>query len=607
MSSTRTTTRPPRRGSDTAMSAFLVLMFGGLALALSFALVVLAIATVTGNTAPRVVELLDAAAQAPSDPLSALEVSPGPSGLIYGVWIVLVVVIATVAGWVWWRQHQAALARRDGRARRRDMTALHRKNAEKTAQAALKRTLPVPAETDTAVGDVPLTMRLGTHDGVPLRLQHEDSVCIIAPARSGKTTRINVGLILDAAGPVVATGTKNDILLLTAVARARKGKVLAFDPSGIANWPGVARPDFVHGCEDPEEALNRAKAWAAGTSEGSDAGNAAWFRARAAAVLACYLHAAAIKPGGSMADVVRWASDFSNEEAIGLLHTSPRVKDAGWAERLRSQTQSQAGETSASLAMTIQGMLDPLASPRILEWLCPGPAERFDPARFLDASNTLYLLTGKGAASTAPLLTMFLDLVVRTAQNVSQTRPGGRLWPPLLLDLEEAANVAPMPTLPEVMSDSGGRGITTVVVCQSLAQMRLRWGREEAETIRANATATLYLPGIKENDLLEELSEAMDRYRAHRRSYSSDGSFTSSREWEQVMTPAQIRRMPIGRGLLFYRGEKGALIDLPGFWERSDRAQIARDLAEAEEITSRRIEAIRSEPHPADLPTQDAA
>ncbi|TNU72781.1 type IV secretory system conjugative DNA transfer family protein, partial [Miniimonas arenae] len=528
------------------------------------------------------------------------------SWLIYTLWFLLIAAAGGAAVWLWRRQRAAAQSRRDGRARKRDMKALHRKNAEKVAQGALKRALDVPDSQDAP--RVPLTMKLGVHDGVPIHLQHEDSVCIIAPARSGKTTRINVGLILDAAGPVVATGTKNDILLLTAVARSRKGEVVAFDPSGIANWPGVARPDFVHGCEDPEEALNRSKAWAAGTSEGSDAGNAAWFRARAASVLACYLHAAAIKPDGSMADVVKWASDFSNEEPIGLLHTSPRVANAGWAERLRAQTQSQAGETTASLAMTLQGMLDPLASPRILEWLCPTPAERFNPERFLDAPNTLYLLTGKGAASTAPLLTMFLDLVVRTAQNVSQTRPGGRLWPALLLDLEEAANVAPMPTLPEVMSDSGGRGITTVVVCQSQAQMRLRWGREEAETIRANATATLYLPGIKEPDLLDELSEAMDRYHADRRSYSSDGSYTHSREWEQVMTPAQIRRMPIGKGLLFYRGEKGALIDLPGFWERPDRAQLARDLAEAETITSRRIEAVRSEPHPADLPSaQEAA
>ncbi len=51
--------------------------------------------------------------------------------------------------------------------------------------------------------------------------------------------------------------------------------------------------------------------------------------------------------------------------------------------------------------------------------------------------------------------------------------PGERLDPPLLL-LDEAANIAPLPSLPNRLADGGGSGITTVAVLQSLAQARTR-------------------------------------------------------------------------------------------------------------------------------------
>ena len=64
-------------------------------------------------------------------------------------------------------------------------------------------------------------------DGKVLYVQHEDSMWVYAPQRSGKTLYIAVGIVLDAPGPVLATSTKNDLLMYTAVhaqaARPRAG------------------------------------------------------------------------------------------------------------------------------------------------------------------------------------------------------------------------------------------------------------------------------------------------------------------------------------------------------------------------------------------------
>ncbi|MGH9073110.1 MAG: TraM recognition domain-containing protein [Acidimicrobiales bacterium] len=48
--------------------------------------------------------------------------------------------------------------------------------------------------------------------------------------------------------------------------------------------------------------------------------------------------------------------------------------------------------------------------------------------------------------------------------------------------LDEGTNY-PLPSLPSLISEGGGSGITTLAVLQFLAQARDRWGREAAQAI----------------------------------------------------------------------------------------------------------------------------
>ena len=73
--------------------------------------------------------------------------------------------------------------------------------------------------------------------------------------------------------------------------------------------------------------------------------------------------------------------------------------------------------------------------------------------------------------------------VVEAARRRAARAPGGRLDPPLTLMLDEAANIAPLPSLPSLLSDGGGTGLTTLAVLQSLAQARARWGHEQARSM----------------------------------------------------------------------------------------------------------------------------
>ena len=565
-----------------------------------------ATAALTANAVPGLHQTFNAVRDHPTNPVAGYATPVGPGWLIYTLTGLLVVGLVAGGWWVALVIGSRAHDRRTGRTTPKDLVTIC---AEEATSRARRSMATNPAVKDAISAD--LLVSLGRLRGHPVFGQHEDSYCLIAPARSGKTMYLAVAWVLDAPGPVLATGTKNDYVFLTATQRAKVGKVWVLDTGGITGWPDELRWNPVKGCTDPDEALERGRAWAAGDPGKSGGKNSEWFNARAGEVLAYFLHAAALKPGGSMRDVVRWAADFDDDEPITLLRgggpapvasadqdddaavTAATLKTvdldtSGWADLLKARTQSRAGETTDSLRMTLSGLLAPLTSPKVLTLLCPPEGDEFDVTAYLSGRNTIYLLSGKGSGNVAPLVTMLTDHIVRAAQKLSQRSPGGRLWPSLRLVLDEAANVAPLPDLPSLMSDSGGRGITTMVICQSFAQMDDKWGRDGAEAIRANATVTMYLPGIKEMDRLKSISEATGRYRAKRVSTSSGGdrgSVSTSSEWENVMTVDAIRRMPVGTALVFYRGLKAAHLDLTPWWEREDKASIEEGKAEAEKIT----------------------
>lgn len=97
--------------------------------------------------------------------------------------------------------------------------------------------------------------------------------------------------------------------------------------------------------------------------------------------------------------------------------------------------------------------------------------EGFDPARFLIEAGTLFLLApATTSASSGPLVAAFVEDVTETARRLAAASIGARLDPPVLLALDEIANLTPLPSLPALMAEGGGSGITTMAVLQSLAR-----------------------------------------------------------------------------------------------------------------------------------------
>lgn len=434
---------------------------------------------------------------------------------------------------------------------------------------------------------------IGTYLGVPLRPRPNDAMLVVAPQQSGKTTGLAAPGVKDAPGAVVASSTKVDLMSTTIYSRFDPEdpnddrEVHVFDVDRISGWPQLTRWNMVAGCEEADVADGRAKAAiaAAPQSKGGGGGNSAFFAEQAAIVLAGLLHAAAIS-GKTMREVRTWAFDFDNDEPRLILENHPDAIP-GWAHELTRATQGAARETTASTSMTLAGALRCLANPRVLEMVCPPSTDRryaedlsdtcFDIPRFVARNkDTLYLITlGGGEVSTAPLVTAFVAAVVREGRLFSQRQPGGKISPPATFILDEAANAAPIPDLPTLLSDGGGRGQTTRAFVQAFSQGREKWGRDGFDGMWGATSMKMILPGCTETDDLERVSRLIGDRKIRQESYSTQGwgssmSRSSQLSTERIMPVDTIQQLDDFTGLCIYKNVGNAVIQVTPYWKRKD-------------------------------------
>jgi len=425
--------------------------------------------------------------------------------------------------------------------------------------------------------DTPVVKAFAYLDGRPLTLRTEDNGAVVAPPRIGKSMYIAVPLIADAPGAVVTTSTKPDVLRLTAGIRSKIGTVTVFDPEGVSLWPDSIQWDIVAGCADAEEAAERSTALVSSRDVG-DERNASFFQEAADTVLRCLLHAAALKPGGNMRDVVRWARDFDIDEPYDILRDHPGAV-TGWVVDLTKFCRGKADETVSSTDMSLGLVLRSFALPRILDAVCPAYRTGFDPTSFYEKRDTLYLLSRSGKTSlSAPIFTALVTAIERRARLKAGHTATGRIDPPLSLILDEVANTAPIRDLDSLMADGGGRGVIAWPFAQSRAQLAKRYGTEDAKTILDSASVFVMLAGSKDVDHLREVSALAGKTKVVRESHSTStgptGSSSTQRsfETEDLMPPEKIRTIGIGRGYMLYRDAAPAVADLVPWWERPDRA-----------------------------------
>ena len=178
--------------------------------------------------------------------------------------------------------------------------------------------------------------------------------------------------------------------------------------------------------------------------------------------------------------------------------------------------------------------------------------------------------------------------ITRTAKQLADRSPKARLDPPLTLVLDEIANWAPLPALPTYVSAYGGSGIVTIAVIQSRAQMARTWGIDAAKAIWDSCTITGILGGVTDAENLRDFA-AIAGERDETTWHASTGrgggllggkgdagrSYSEQTRTRAVLDTGEIRGLPEGTMLMFYKGLDPMLVQMTAYYRRPDRKQLA--------------------------------
>jgi type IV secretion system protein VirD4 len=502
----------------------------------------------------------------------------GPAPLYWAV-TTIVVALAGLGCWLAWRVfHQGShqllddATKAEGLAARRQVRHFAGQRALLGRAGTLRPSLSHPRPVEVGY-------RLGSARGVDCWASVEDSMLLLGPPRSGKGQNLVIPMILDAPGAVVTTSTRPDNLAVTFAARGSAGPVAVFDPEGLAPAASLIpllRWSVLRGCEHPQTAMRRAAALVPGGAE-SGIENGAFWRQQTLSAVRCLLHAAALD-GRPPAELYRWSHAAARaKEAVTILGRSAGATP-GWDSALDAIIGSEPRTRDAVWAM-VANTFATLADPAVLAAVSPREGEAFHPSEFLDDLGTLYLLgTAAEATGTANLIAALVEDIIDTARRVAAVSSGARLDPPLALILDEAANYA-LPSLPALMSEGGGSGITTLAVLQSLAQARDRWGRDASGAIWDAAIVKIVLGGSGNADDLTDISRLIgDRdVREWSETVGAERgrSVSVSTRQRPILDVAAIRRLNIGHGLLLLRSAPPIVMTLTPWTARPEHRRLA--------------------------------
>ncbi len=422
------------------------------------------------------------------------------------------------------------------------------------------------------------------HSKGPLLMSEPaQSLAVIGPTQSGKTSSLAIPAILGWDGPILATSVKADLLNTTISWRRKCGRVWCFDPMESTSLPS-----------DQWSPLTASRTWSGARksagdlvelarSEGTTADGDFWY-STALKLLAPLLFAAAIG-GLSMSDVVRWVDTQEVDEVLDILEGAG---NEGAIQAARASWQREERQRS-SVYTTAETVLEPFVdivarssnvrgvASDAFQGLTPGldygHCTDIDPCELVKGSNSLYVCAP--AHDQRRLRPLFVALVKQTleAAFALSTKLNAPINPPLLVVLDEAANIAPLADLDAWAATCAGHGVQLVTVWQDLAQITARYGAK-GQTVINNHRAKLFLSGIGDPSTLDHASHLVGDEEIFiptvTRDITGARSTTATPTQRRLMPPDALRRQLPGTGVLVYGALPPVKLTLRPWWEEPE-------------------------------------
>jgi type IV secretion system protein VirD4 len=426
-------------------------------------------------------------------------------------------------------------------------------------------------------GRSPARLALGRVDGRLACAEARQSAIVIGPTQTGKTTGFAIPAILEWPGPVVATSVKTDLLRETLAARSSLpgAKTFVYDPTRTTGLEETAGWTPLMGCLTWQGA-QRTASWlvrAARRAGSGVEGDAFWYAA-AEKVLAPILLAAACS-GGMMERVVAWLDTQEKELVTTALELNGQEEAVVSFDAISMWDERTRGSVYATAQTVLLAYTDPTV-------LASAQSAELQPRHLLDGEpNTAYLCApAHEQRRLQPLFATLVQEIVAHAYE-SATKTGGPLDPPLLLVLDECANIAPLRELATLASTGAGQGIQLVTIFQDMAQINAVYSPDTAPTIVANHRAKVILSGISDMPTLRYVAQLLGDREVRRQATTVDAdgrrSTTESVAYRDLAPENLLREMRPGHGILVYGHLPPARIELrPWFEDRRLRRLVRK-------------------------------
>ncbi|MGA4842137.1 TraM recognition domain-containing protein [Streptomyces sp. G45] len=189
----------------------------------------------------------------------------------------------------------------------------------------------------------------------------------------------------------------------------------------------------------------------------------------------------------------------------------------------------------------------------------------------------------------------------------------------MLAALDEAPNIAPIPSLRQRVADGRGRGITVIYGLQGWASARSRFSEDVANELASFTNHVLVFGGAKDPTFLKDMSELcgqVERIRKTRTTTSGDrgGESTATHTaLEAVLRSDEIKALAEGHALLLADNLPPVITRLDGMWtwdswpEIEDHVRRLRRANEAERARQDADKRRRAETHAAEWAKRQGA
>jgi type IV secretion system protein VirD4 len=422
-------------------------------------------------------------------------------------------------------------------------------------------------------------------------------ILVSAPTETGKTRGVLAPASVLWGGPAVCVSSKDDLMWLVCQRRWGPKQVIDLRPDYSPAYPPDAQVrsfDPTALITTPDQAVTVANTMmqmsAVGLGSGIDqVSDAGIWESNTEAPLAAMLYAAS--PRGH-AKGIEWVllavdnlkEDKANPDVPGWHSAARYVAGQPLFRNALLRTLAMDPRQRDSIALTMRKAVTP--------WMRLGlrgiTEPTFDESFLAGPDATLFILAPAEGSIAGAAVTL-LEHLVRSWRGKTARK---EMMHRLLIVIDEAANVAPMPALRRHVSEGRGLGVNLLLSVQASSQFDTVYGSSYARELRDTFPAALIMYGAAEMEMLQRAEQwSRETTRRQETFDQANGGKTLSSHLGPSLDYRRLLPQNLGHARLLRRGTAGItteLPDWPDFVRRYDQAVaklMQADLSEREPET----------------------